>query len=232
MRKIFEVMIYDKYYDVFDIEGKEHAGLNNEPKTWWLYFADRLPEGCTPPLDSDNWKEWHVSIKRCVWDIHFKQKNTTKEKWGDTQFNNHINISILCNGRPFYEFGTFDMAFAMAKVQYLQVVMSEHPFNFFTPEKDNGRKIWWYNMPATVVVNTYEPWNIKIRPDYTTGFSKEQWWKEYTERRAKRLSPVRVFVDEEMPEHEEDEEDAAADLINWGDALSDGNIWWFRNEKS
>lgn len=229
MRKIFEVMIYDKYYDVYDIPEKKHVGLNDEPKTWWVYLADRLPSNLLPPIDSDSWEPYHVGIKRWVWDIHFKQRNTTKEKWNSTQFNNHIKCEIKCNGYSFYEFGTFDMSFAMAKAQYLMTVMSEHPFNFFEPHKENGRKIWWYNLPATVVVSTYNPWEIRIKPDYTTGLTKSEWWQHYNERRNKRLSSSNIFVDNDFPDDDDEDNDKDNDLINWGDALSDGKIWWFRD---
>ncbi len=38
IRKIFSVIIGKNEYDVYDVDGKEHAGLNGEPKTWWVYF--------------------------------------------------------------------------------------------------------------------------------------------------------------------------------------------------
>jgi len=230
MRKIFKVMIYDKNYDVYDINDKKHESLNGEPETWWLYFGDELPEGIVPPLDSPHWEPYHTSIERCVWDIRIKQKNTTKEKWGHTNFRNHTNVEMYVNGKLFYQFSTIGgergISYAMAKVQYMQVKMSEHPFNFFEPEKENGRKIWWYNLPATVVVSTYNPWEIRIKPDYSTGFNRKEWWKEYKNRREKLLSPQNIFVDEEDDLDEDDYNND--DLINWGDALSDGNIWWFR----
>ena len=231
MRKIFEVMIYEKFYDVYSIEDKKHESLNGEPDTWWLYFGNRLPEGELPDINSEKWEPYHKSIQRCVWDIRIKQKNTTKEKWGDTNFRNHTHVEMHCNGKLFYEFSTIGgdsgISYAMAKVQYLQVKMGEHSFNFFQPEKENGRKIWWYNLPATVVVNSYSPWEIKIKPDYTTGFTKEEWWKEYKNRQNKLLSMQNIFVDED--DIDDDDDYTHDDLINWGDALSDDHIWWFRN---
>ena len=230
MRKNFKVMIYDKYYDVYSIEDKKHESLNGEPDTWWLYFGDELPEGVLPPIDSPLWEPYHTSIQRFVWDIRIKQRNTTKEKWGHTNFRNHTNVEMHCNGKLFYQFSTIGgdggISYAMAKVQYMQVKMIEHPFNFFEPEKENGRKIWWYNLPATIVVSTYNPWEIRIKPDYTTGFTREQWQKEYKERQNKLLAPQNIFVDEDDLDEDDYTND---DLINWGDALSDGNIWWFRD---
>jgi hypothetical protein len=221
-KKIFEVIIFDKVYDVYDIEGKEEDPGNNEPKTWWVYYADRLPEGTVPPVDSDNWEHWHASIQRHLWDIRFVQKNTSKGKWNSTHFRNHTSVEMWCNKKLIYAFTTTGtssgLSFAMAKVQYLQTMLSEHCFNFFEPEKENGRKIWWYNLPATVVTRS-RGWEIMIKPDYT-DMPKEEWWKEYKKR------SFRPSDDEpEWDRHEEGEE---SDMINWGDALSDDHINWFR----
>lgn len=222
MKKIFTVLIHNKEYDVYSIEGKEHAGLNDTPNTWWVYYADRLPDGLLPSIDSDNWEPWSVGIKRACWDIHFVQRNTSKVKWNKHQFSNHIHCSINCNGKPFYEFSTIDMAFAMAKAQYMIIAMSEHPFNFHEPEKENGRKIYWYGLPATVRVK-HNPWQIAIIPDYT-NYPKEQWWKEL----KRRKTPTdKEFHEMELQDQAEEMQD---DYINWGDAFSDGHIGWFRKD--
>lgn len=230
MKKSFPVIIHEKQYWVWDIEGKEHAGPNGEVKTWWLYYADDLPEGLTPPIDSKYWEPYCRSINRQLWDIRFKQHNTTKEKWGETDFRNHTSVEMWCNGKMIYAFGTagseWGLSFAFAKVQYLQVILSEHCFNFFDPEKENGRKILWYGLPATVVISKHQSWEIQIKPDYTAGLSRNEWWAEYFNRKRK----VGV-VDNEFTEMEkdDDEEDFSNDLINWGDALSDQHINWFRS---
>lgn len=44
MRKIFQVFIMDKEYDVYDIDNKKHEGYNGVSKTWWIYYSDRLPD--------------------------------------------------------------------------------------------------------------------------------------------------------------------------------------------
>lgn len=221
-RKIFEVIIRDKTYDVYDIDGKEHGGWNGEPKTWWLYYADRMPEGAIPPHDSESWEPWHKSINRRLWDIRFKEYNSTKEKWGATQFRSGLNCEMWCNNKLVYSFGTFDLAFAFSKAQYLITILSEHSYNFFEPEKEKGRKIWWYGLPATVKPNI-EGWEIGIIPDYTTGIDKKQWWEEFKKRRSN--------INEKSDENDIkvwDGEDDYSDYINWGDALSDGHIDWFR----
>lgn len=219
-RKAFPVMIYDKIYWVYDIPGKEHEGFNDTIKTWWLFYSDNVLD-YIPPADSEYFRPYSVGIKRLCWDISFKQRNSTKEKWGDTQFNNRISCEISCNGRVVYVFGTFDMPFAFAKAQYLMTMLCEHPYNFLEPEKEKGRKIWWYALPATIRVSSH-PGEIGIVPDYST-MSKEEWWRLYKERK----DPPSDKEEEEM-EAEETFDEEGRDYINWGDALSDGHIKWFR----
>lgn len=230
MRKAFTVVIYDKEYDVYDIEGKEHEGWNGVPKTRWLYFSERLPDGLLPPIDSPHFVPFDIGINRMVWDVKFKQKNTTKEKWNSTHFSNHTSVEMWCNNKLVYAFGTNGkyLDFAMAKVQYLQVMLSEHPYNFFEPETENGRKIFWYGLPATVRVKS-STWEISVVPDYATGLTEVEWWKELKRRESKIYTPV-DDMDKQMAEMEEEDfnESMSDGYINWGDALSDAHIDWFR----
>lgn len=221
-RKIFQVLIHDNPYDVYDIEGKEHGGWNGEPKTWWVYYADRLPEGTIPPTNSDSWEPYNVGIKRVLWDIRFKERNTAKEKWNTTQFSHTLKCEMWCNGKLIYSFGTHNIHFAFGKAQYLMVVLLEHSYNFLESEKEKGRKIFFYNLPATVEPSSHYPGEIAIIPDYT-NMSKEEWWDEYKKRSFR--------PDEDFKEWDRHEEGYHSDRINWGDALSDGHIWWFRKEE-
>ena len=231
-RRIFTVIIHaDKEYDVYDIEGKEHSGYNDVPKTWWLYYSKRLPEGLIPPHDSNSFVPFSRQINRRLWDIKIHQYNSSKEKWGETRFSSGTQVEMRCNGKKVYEFGTFDLSFAFAKIQYLQVVLSEHPYNFFETEKENGRKICWYGLPATVKVNKAQTWEIGIVPDYTAGLSKEEWWKELRRRKSNYSKPDDCDKQMDEIDEEEEKESERDDYINWGDALSDGNIYWFRNSE-
>jgi hypothetical protein len=224
-RKIFEVIIGSVTYDVYNIEGKEHEGLNGEPKTWWIYYTDRVPEGILPPHDSESWQPWSKSLNRRLWDIRFTEHNSAKEKWGSTQFRSGLNCQMICNGKLIYSFPTNNLSFAMAKAQYLMVIMSEHSYNFFNPEEETGRKIWWYNLPATIQpkINSY-PWEISIIPDYSV-VSEDKWWSEYKRRSS---PPIQNEEDSEMDEDDFNEAKSYG-KINWGDALSDGHINWHRN---
>lgn len=227
-RKLFFVLINGKEYDVFDIEGKEHHGLNDTPKSWWVYHTDRLPEGTLPPPGSENWEPWDVSIQRHIWDIRIKQKTTTKEKWGATQFRNHTSVEIWCNNRLFYSFGTTGgdrgISFAFAKIQYLQTALSEHSFNFYDPESERGRKIYWYGLPATLIPgNGDAKWEISVKPDYT-NYPKEEWWKEYKRRQTPQ---DKEWAEIEVEDNDREEQD---DIIRWGDAYSDQYIGWFRKD--
>jgi hypothetical protein len=135
---------------------------------------------------------------------------------------------MWCNNRLVYAFGTMGgssgLSFAFAKVQYLEVVLSEHAFNFFEPEKEQGRKICWYGLPAKVKVKS-DTWEIAIIPDYEAGVTKEQWWKELARRESK-------YSQEDQDDKEMDDMYKAEEIqdgyINWGDALSDQHIYWFR----
>lgn len=223
-RKAFEVVIDDKEYDVFDIEGKEHEGFNDTPKTWWLYYANRLPEGLLPPVDSTDLVPYCVGTVRRLWDIRITQKNTSKYKWDSWNFRHSVSVEMYCNKKLVYAFGTggSSLDFAMAKVRYMETMLQEHAFNFFEPEQENGRKIYWFGLPAFVKIKS-RSWEIGIVPDYTCDLSKEDWWKEYKNRKS--LIPVK----KEEVEIFDDNEDFRSDYINWGDAFSDQHINWFRD---
>lgn len=234
-RKQFTVVIENRQYDVYDLGDRKHAGDNGTIESWWLYHANRLPEGQVPDIDAKEFVPFDVSINRTPWTITFEQVNTTKEKWNSTHFRNHTKVEMKCNGKVIYRFTTTGtdkgLAFAMAKVQYLQVMLAEHSFNFFDPESENGRKIYWYGMPAFVKTKSgYYPWEIQIIPDYGVGFAKEEWWKEYRNRKKKlAYTPTEDDANMDENEREDEDQDKDQDSINWGDAFSDGNIDWFRN---
>jgi len=132
---------------------------------------------------------------------------------------------MWCNKKLIYEFittGTQDgFNFAMAKIQYLQIMLSEHPFNFFNPESENGRKIFWYGLPATIKVKSHNTWEIEIIPDYEF-LSKDEWWNELENRQKKLTEKINIEDDDDFDEQKN------IGYINWGDALSDQHIYWFR----
>jgi hypothetical protein len=221
MIKVGEVIINNKSYFIWNVPGKIQPSYNGEPDTWWVYFADSLPDGMTPPADSESWKPYTKGINRLAWDLQFTEYNYTKEKWTDTDFRNSLKCRMSCNGKLIYEFGTHDMGFALGKAQYLMVILCEHFYNFLNPEKELGRKIWWYGLPATV--KPREAGKIGIIPDYSTGIDRETWWKEFKLRRSninEKADPDDFSI--------WDDEDEGSDYINWGDALSDGHIGWHR----
>lgn len=223
IRKAFTVFINNRDYDVYDIDGKEHNGLNDTPKTYWLYYADRLPEGLLPPTDSEQLIPYcRASIPRSVWEIKFKENVYSKIKWDDYSFSQSCRCEMWMNGKLIYVFNTRNIEFAMPKAQYLMVVLCEHVFNFFEPEKEQGRKIYWYGLPATISIKN-TPGEIGIVPDYT-NFPKENWWSEL----KRRKTPIDKEWAEMEPE--DDNESMMNDYINWGDALSDEHIGWFRKD--
>lgn len=223
------VLIHNEYYGLWCISEKKGPSLNGEPDTWWVYLGRPYVEGMEcPDINDIDWEPYHVSLERHVWTYQIKQTNTTKVKWNSIHFRNHITIEMFCNGKLFYEFGTFDMAFALAKMEYMKVVMLEHPYDFLNPEKMKGHKIYWYGLPAIVHPKlSSRPWEISVEPDYTAGLSKDEWIEEY--KRRKSFIPSKKDNDFDSYEEEYMQELIESDRINWGDAFSDDHIDWFRN---
>jgi hypothetical protein len=137
---------------------------------------------------------------------------------------------MWCNGKLVYGFSCYGgdkgLSFAMSKAQYMQTMLSEHPYDFFEPEKEHGRKVYWHGLPATLSVNKSETWRIGVVPDYSV-VHKDAWWAELVSRESKYMSTEK---DDDWDEIEaEDTKDAYRDdYINWGDAFSAHQIDWFR----
>lgn len=210
-RFIFNVMIGKQTYPVYSIDKRYHwqGDIN-----WWVKVRD---EGVLEP--------WTDHAHRICFEYNIREHNSSKIKWDDYNIRKHTSVTITANGKPFYEFGTSDTQYAFAKAQQIVVQLMEHPYDFLEPEKERGRKIYFYGLPATIRPSSY-PGEIGIVPDYSAGISKPNWWRIYTLRRQ----PVGGEPDKEWAEmeKEDNEEYEQSDYINWGDALSDAHINWFR----
>jgi len=228
--KLFTVYINTKPYNVYNIEYKEHYGYNDTPKTWWLYYNEVPILDLLPNPDDKAFVPFNCkSVIRRLWKFEIEQHNTTKHKHDNIDFRNSVMVKMFCNDKLVYKFFTIGTAidFALAKIQYLQVILSEHPYNFFEPETEEGRKIYWYGLPATIKTG-YDVGEIIIVPDYTTGLSPIKWFGEY-QRRAKPYQQKNEKSDLEEIDDEEYFDEQRAQEINWGSALSDQHINWFRN---
>ena len=231
IRKIFEIQIYEKMYPVYSIEGYEHnlGKYNGCPDTWWLdysvYHSDNDDEEPTmreliPYIDK--------GVHRVCWRVDYEQHNGTKYKWDEWDIRNGGICKIYANGKPVYKFHYRDLKGALAVASNKIDEMIEHPFNFINPEEENGRKIWYYGLPAKIQLG-YEPGEIKIEPDFEYMSSK-QWWDEL-EKRQTNITPK--HIDEEDSddikiEKQYFEESKDYGIINHGDAFYDGMIKWFR----
>jgi len=231
IRKIFEIQIYEKMYPVYSIEGYEHniGKYNGCPDTWWLdysvYHSDNDDEEPTmreliPYIDK--------GVHRVCWKVDYEQHNSTKYKWDEWHIRNGGICKIYANGKPVYKFHYRELKGALAAASNKIDEMVEHPFNFINPEEENGRKIWYYGLPAKILLG-YEPGEIKIEPDYSYMSSK-QWWNEL-EKRQTNITPK--HIDEEdnddiKIEKQYFEESKDYGIINHGDVFYDGMIKWFR----
>lgn len=228
MHKIFQVIIDDNIYDVFDIKDKEHEGYNNTPKTWWIYYSKARIREKTLSIDSSCFIPFTSSVPRLTWDIRFVQKTYTKNE-KCFSFRNNTVCEMRCNNNLIYSFftngGESGMDFAMSKAQFLRVALLEHPFDFLNPESEKDRKIWYYGLPATIAIRSdNEKWKIFIIPEYSVKINKETWWKLLIDRR----SNVGEEIDTSNDVSNNEIEDDFQDYINYGDAFYATDINWFR----
>jgi hypothetical protein len=59
------------------------------------------------------------------------------------------------------------MNHALSTAQTMEWKLLEHPYNFLNTEEEDGRKIWYYGLPATIRNNSFEAGEIGIVPDYS-----------------------------------------------------------------
>lgn len=222
----YDILVDDKLRPVYRIKDREHMGLNDSPKNYWVWLGE---EGVTPVYDSEDFVPYCRFIRRPVWELSFKEYNSVKFKWGDYIFRQGVRVEMKANGNLIYAFTTYRMDFAVAKAQYLQVALAEHPYDFFNPEKEKARKIWWKGMPAFITPKKSYTWEIIVHPDLSC-FSKNQWWEELARKEAKLLTPDKTAPADDMDLLPDDPEaDHNQGYINWGDAFSDQHIDWFRS---
>jgi len=224
-RKAFQIMINDKPYQIWSIDGLEHENgkWNGTPTTWWLEYSDAEKERELIPFVDK-------MVHRVCWGIDYKQFNTSKYKWDEWSISSRGACTISANGKEVYKFHSHDLGYALAKAQTTIVIISEHPYNFINPSEEKGRKIWYYGIPATIEPSDYHPGEISICPDYSTGIDENQWWKLYKERSQNVQPPKDIDDNLQMAEldNEQMEETRSYGKINHGDALWDGMINWFR----
>jgi hypothetical protein len=208
----FQILIDDEAHNIWDIPGYEHENgkWNGCPTTWWLEREGML----YPYVDK--------GVNRICWEINYKQTNTTKFKWDDLDVRSGGKCTMKANGKNIYEFFSRDTGPAFAKAQTLLYELLEHPYNFFDQEKENGRKIWYYGLPAQIKPS-FTPGEISIVPEYSDDLKKEDWWRLYRER----SKPIKLPGAKKDTSYDYDDwEDYGT--IGHGDALWDGMINWFR----
>lgn len=152
-----------------------------------------------------------------------------KYKWDEYDIRNSGRCEMYANGKLIYSFPSREIGYALSRAQSLEVILLEHPFNFLDQESENGRKIWYYGLPAKVRVSSSYPGEIGIIPDYSYMTQKE-WWDALWEKKRK-IQPenYKKTEDDEWDKEEFDEDRSFSSWINHGDALWDGMIWWFRD---
>jgi len=231
-RKIFDILIREKLYPVYSIEGYEHnlGKWNGCPDTWWLdysvYHSDNDYEVPTireliPYIDK--------GVHRVCWEVNYAQFNSTKYKWDEWSIRNGGICTIKANGKEVYKFHWGDLGGALAEAQHVISKISEHPFNFLNPKEEIGRKIWYYGLPATILLG-YEPGEIRINPDLSY-MTSDEWWDELEKRKSNIEPPNSTQNEDDLLDAEHFAEHKDYGSINHGSVFYDGMINWFRREK-
>lgn len=169
--KIFDIVMNDKLYEVWDRPGYEHdkGKLNNSPATWWIKFVDeefnkldRLSQ-----VIRSNEIDWipyiDIGVVRPAWEINIKSGNCFN--YSKHRVSKSVCIEMSCNLKKVYEFRCRDMGYGMVRAQELMVKMNEHPFEFRDTSKEVGRKIWFYDQPAIIDSLILDQGCIMIKKD-------------------------------------------------------------------
>lgn len=227
IRKLWQVLVHNRPYWVYSIEGKEH----HKGSDYWLYYNqdhDQLcVDGVVPNIDARDWEPWtEKAVPRIHWEISYKELTTSKVKWDETRFTTHCKAEVKANGKLFLVVDTFgDMAYVFARIQYMIVAYSEHSFNFFDPMSENGRAIYYHGLPANIEVRD-DSYEIMIHPNYEDeGISRREWWHAYRKTQLLGMDPedddFKLEVDY-LNDYDK------TGYINHGSAYSDKHIKWHR----
>jgi len=197
----FYVVIEDKRCEVHCRKATHKLGeWNHKPDNWWAkidFYTDKLPY----------WIPWvDTGANRPSWGVSITTGNSLKYKWEHESIRSSGSVSITCNKQMVYSFPASNIDFAFAKAQYYIKLMEEHPFNFYNPESEIGRKIWYFDQPGIISSLRLEDGEIFIKYDGDKkGFNMKK-----------------PYDSSEDPENEWDGKDEIRDDI------FSNKIWWFR----
>lgn len=103
----------------------------------------------------------------CQWGFSVNENNYAKYKWNEHSVERNIITKIYRNGKVFYEFGSNNMDYSIAKVRKLLFEIHEHPICFSEIDYEKqiiGRKIIWNKVPC--IIKSYSiNHNLEIIPN-------------------------------------------------------------------
>jgi hypothetical protein len=237
-QEIFKISLNNRLYSVYEIENYEHENgkWNNCSANRWLDYSeytDYISEKTSETIESfinTLIPFIDIGINRICFEIRFKQNNYVKYKWDDYSIRGTGSCEIYANNKLIYKFVSSNINYALSKAQILQVELLEHPYNFLNPELENGRKIWYYGLPA-IIKNSSHVGEIHVIPDYSY-IKKNDWWENFKNKRSNILpEDYKKDEDEELDTYEElhtYRDWLYEDIINHGDILYDKMIDWYR----
>lgn len=140
-----DLVMYEKQYDVYKVEGYNHTIRGYEPINLWACPSDEEPS-------YENLIQFNGNAP--TWGVTFDQTNYMSDSWGETEVRGSGKCWITRNGEKFYNIGGRDMAYALSKAQYFLVRMWEESPLYFNErdwkEQAIGEKIWYDGEPAII----------------------------------------------------------------------------------
>lgn len=217
VNKAFEVQINGKMFDVYSIDENKNQGIRKE--SLWV---DYLEHGLI---------SYNDGMHKICWGVVYEQFNKAKKTIGGIDFQDKSICYITANGKKIYEFeystfkgSEYDLKGALDKACILIEKIKNHPFNFLNPEKEKGRKIWYYGLPATIELFG-DFGMVNIVPDLSF-LSIQEWFYKLIKRTTKLEKEPTLYGKSPFSVYECPYEGIGT--IRGKDVLTETGIDWFR----
>lgn len=146
-RRVFSAVINNKLYEVWERKEEHKLGeWNGDIKNWWVKYI--VNNGEESKIEWVPWLPRHTN--RPAWDINIKIGNDIRFRHDDWDVSKSGYVEIKCNLRMVYRFNCRDLDYACVHAQHIIHTMQEHPFCFWEPDSEIGRKVYYHNQPAIV----------------------------------------------------------------------------------
>lgn len=162
-------------YTVFDIPERVHTEHGGKSKSWWLYAKHYGGEDLDA-LDENYLVPWRLALPVPIFTTPVRQTQIPDKVLGTRTgyvCDVYYNGGVIYSADGHVEENMYPKPWKV--VEHLLPKLFDHEFNCLNPWANNGRKVLWIGLPATIRVNDLKPWLVDLVPD-TTETSEEEWW--------------------------------------------------------